>query len=105
MNRLRNQFSTLIALKSAKPRNIKKIIEHGGNELIKVLCDCSYNIIKGNVPLTKIQKKRLQRHKQTLRTLGTGKRISLKKKKLLQKGGFLGVLLKPIVEVLGNLFN
>ena len=106
MNRLRRHSSTLRALKTAKASKAKAIIQNGDEELVKVLCECSHNVLKGNVPLTTRQKTRLRRHKKTLRDLTGKRRISVdKKKKLLQKGGFLGALLGPVLGILGGLLN
>lgn len=106
MNRLRKHSSVLRVLKTAKPSIVRRIIKNGSNDLLSVLCECCHNVIKGNVPLTHFQKKRLQRHKNTLRTLANKKKLTLfKKRQLLQKGGFLGVLLGPVIKLLGNLLN
>jgi hypothetical protein len=66
---------------------------------VDCLCECADNILRGNVPLTKLQKEKLKRNKAGLRAL-TKKSFSLKQKKaFLQKGGFLGSLLAPIASV------
>jgi hypothetical protein len=63
------------------------------------------NILRGNVPLTKLQKEKLKRNKAGLRAL-TKKSVSLEKKKaILQKGGFLGSLLAPIASVVTPLLS
>ena len=74
-------------------------------EVIRTLCECALNVLKGNVPLTAHQKTKLRKHKKRLRTL-VNKKVSLKKKRsVLQTGGFLGVLLKPVLSVLGGLLG
>jgi hypothetical protein len=74
-------------------------------DLVNALCECSLNVLKGRVPLTTSQKKQLTRHKRDLRELAR-KGTSLKKKKqILQKGGFLGLLLKPALGLLGGLLG
>ena len=106
MNRLRKHSSTLKVLKTAKPIKTKAIIGNGDKELVNVLCECAHNVLKGNVPLTHHQKRKLQSHKKTLRCLSSRRKLSLvKKKKLLQKGGFLGALLGPVLGILGGLLN
>lgn len=75
----------------------KAYISEGGPGLIKAVCECALNILKGRVPLSSTQKARLKRHKKDLRTL-TRKKTSLKtKKRILQKGGFLHPLLAPLL--------
>ena len=107
MNRLQKHGSILHVLKTAKPSIVRHLIKNGSKDLLNVLCECCYNVIKGNVPLTHFQKKRLHRYKNTLRTLTTNKRkLTLsKKRQLLQKGGFLGVLLGPVIKLLGTILQ
>jgi hypothetical protein len=70
-----------------------------------VYCECSLNLLKGVVPLTPCQKRRLVRYKAHLRDLAN-KKVSRKRKRqrLNQKGGNLrSDLLPPVVGVLGSL--
>ena len=70
--------------------------------MIDCFCECAKNILKGNVPLTKRQTRALRREREGLRLLAL-KRTSLnKKKKILQKGGFLSALLTPALSILGS---
>lgn len=77
------------------------------NSLIKSVCECALNLLKGNVPITPSQKKRLAPHKRTLRRLGDQKVPLFKKRRLLvQKGdGFLSVLIPAAVSVLTSLIH
>jgi hypothetical protein len=69
-------------------------------ELVRILCECCHNVLKGNVPLSATQKRRLRRYKDSLREL-TKTRLSIKQRKaILQQGGLIGNLLAPIVPVL-----
>ena len=105
MNRLRSQSSTLHLLHKAKPSLRKAIIANGNEELIRCICDCALNILKGNAPISQQDKRRLGRHKQNLRKL-TNRRFSLKKKrKVLQSGGFLSSILTAILPVIGSLLG
>ena len=89
----------------AKPALIKAILKGASPDLIKALSECSLNVLKGNVRLTPTQKRQLARHKLGLRTLAK-KGTSLKRRRLiLQKGGFLGALIKPILGVLSGLIG
>ena len=80
------------------------IIDGTSSELIKAICECGLNCLKGNVSLTNVQKQKLNRHKQKLRLLAD-KKQSLKKKKELsvQKGGFVPLLIKPILGAITTL--
>lgn len=74
---------------------------------VKAVCECALNTLKGNVPLTPHQKKKLRAHKQLLRRLAD-RRVSLfKKKKILvqQGGGFLSVLIPAALSVLSTILH
>lgn len=77
------------------------------NSLIKSVCECALNVLKGNVPLTKRQKNKLSPYKRTLRKLGDKKVPLFKKRRLLvQKGeGFLSLLIPVAVSVLSSLIH
>lgn len=99
--RLKKNVAMLKLLAKAKPLMSKAIIGAADHELILCLCECAQNILKGNVPLSKCHLKRLQRHRKDVRALVKKHTSKLKKKKILQKGGFLPALLAPIaLEVL-----
>lgn len=102
MQRYAHEISTLA---NAKPSVRKVMIKNADNEFIKALCDCSYNILKGNVPLNKSQKIKLSRYKKDLRYLCNNS-VSLKdkKRKVIQKGGFfLPALAGPLLKIFGGL--
>ena len=83
----------------------RKLVKECDKNLIDCFCECSKNILKGNVPLKKNQLRKLRREKHSLRKLAL-KKTSLKaKRKILQKGGFLGALLTPVLTVLGSLMS
>ena len=97
---VKRQGDLLKVLGSAKPPAVKALIKSASPELVRTLCECCHNVLKGNVNITSAQKRRLRRHKTSLRTL-TRKKLSLKRRKqILQKGGFIGALLSPILSVL-----
>ena len=103
--RLRKNASTLKILSSCNPSVRRGILSDASSDLIKALDDCCKNVLHGNVPLTVYQKGRLRPYKKQLRALDK-KKISLKaRKKILQKGGFLGAVLKPVLSVLGGILG
>ena len=74
----------------------KKYIKLCGKDFIDCICECVKNLLKGNVPLNQKQLKSLRRHEQSLRKLALKKTSFAARKRILQKGGFLGYLLKPL---------
>ena len=103
--RVRSHERSHRVLNAATPNVRKELLHHCDKELIKCLCECAQNVLKGNVPLTLSQKQKLCRHKHNLRELASKKVSKKKKTAILQKGGFLGALLTPIISLLGGLFT
>ena len=88
--------ATLLALSKAPEKFRKVMIKHAPNEVINCVAECCHNVLKGNVPLSSVQKQQLHPKRQHLRNLAN-KKVSIKKKKkiLNQKGGFLPAFLLP----------
>ena len=91
----------LKVLSHCKPKIRNAILENCENDLIHIICDCVYNVVKGNVPgLTQEKVNKLARHKTSLIKLSKKVPIKEKRKILIQKsGGFLSFLL-PLVAPL-----
>lgn len=102
---LRKNIHTLKLLGKAKPAAVKAIIKSGDKALVNALCECCLNVLKGNIPLTPTQKKRLSKYKTCIRALAKKNTPLKKRKALLQKGGFIGALLPPALGLLGSLFS
>ena len=73
-------------------------------EFLDCISECAKNVVKGNVPLTNRQKTRLRRSRNELRALSVKKTSLRKKRRILQKGGFLTALLPPVLGILSSLF-
>ncbi len=84
----------------------RKLLEKGGKPLQLCLRECAINVLKGNVPLTKSQLKKLGKHKKKIRDLSQKKTSYKRRIAIEQKGGFLPLLLAPIVgSILGGLLK
>ena len=96
MDRLQKFAPTLYLLQKATPSLKRSIIEKSSTEFIRCLCDCCYNISKGNVKITLSNELKLSKHKTKFRQL-SNKKVSLKKKrKIVQTGGFLSVFVSCV---------
>ena len=101
--RVKKYPSTLRVLSRAKPKVKRIVIWKADKQFIKCLCECGKNVLKGNVPLTYRQSRCLRPYKIHLRDL-VCKKVSIKRKKIiLQKGGFIGALLRPLTKLLLSL--
>ena len=105
--RMKRSLPYLQILPEAKPKLRKLFIKNFPESVITAICECCLNMLKGVIPLTPHQKRRLAQHKTQLRALAN-KKVSRKKKKqyLNQKGGNLLVaLIPPVLGVLSGLLT
>lgn len=98
-HRFKRNVKNLQKLYKSTNQTKRKLIGNASPDLIGAICDCASNIKKGNVPLTTKHFNQLKKYQKHINTLTT--KVSQKKKKhILQQGGFLGTLLKPIAQLL-----
>jgi hypothetical protein len=105
--RVRKHLAVLQFLaKSAKPNQAKAVLKCADRDLVGCLCECIQNVAMGNVAIDKGRKKKLAKHKQCLRQiLDKGTKLKKKRKLLVQSGGFLPLLLAPIIGIAGSLIG
>lgn len=83
---------TLLLLTKSKPGAAKKILKNANRDLIKAISEIALNMLNGVVPLTSGKKKQMHRHKNSMRLIT--RRLNLgAKRKIVQRGGFIGSLL------------
>jgi hypothetical protein len=102
--RMKRSLPYLRVMGTCEPKLRKFMVNNVPAEVISAIRECSLNLLKGIVPLTPRQKRRLVRYKVHLRDLAN-KKVSRKRKRqrLNQKGGnLLSELLPPVLGVLGN---
>jgi hypothetical protein len=101
--KLKKNISYIDVLSKAKKKQRDAIIKTADNELIQCLCECALNILNGNVPLKNSDFQRLSKYKQQLRNLSDPDIHFNQKRDVLQRGGFLPLLLTPILTLAGQL--
>ena len=88
-------------LAQCDPKHCIHILKSADNELIKCICECALNVLRGNIPLEPAQKNTLRKYKKQLRQLSSNNPLT-QKRKIIQRGsGFLPFLLAPIIAALG----
>ena len=104
---MKRSLPYLQVLAKAKPKLRGLIINNVPPDVINAICECCLNLLKGVIPLSPSQKRRLARHKTHLRALAN-KKVSQKKNRryLSQKGGgaALAALIPAALGGLGSLF-
>lgn len=104
MKRIKSNYHILQVLKKATPKVRNVILKSANKELILAIIECALNVLNGQCKLPSCSRRKLFKHKNTLRHL-VDRKVSLSKKKktLVQKGGFLIPLLSSVLSVLGSL--
>lgn len=99
MASVRKHLPTLKLVQAAKPKLRKSILTHCDLDVIKTILECIQNTLRGNLPLTETETKKLKKFKTVLRKLlKTPGNLHQKRELILLNGGsFLPTLLKPIV--------
>jgi hypothetical protein len=96
----------LHVLKSAKPKLRGVILKEADKNLILAIVECALNVLNGNCKLRTCIKRKLRKHKNILRRLiDRSEKISTKKKRIIQKGGFLIPLLSAVLSGLTSLIR
>lgn len=100
----RKYIALLEALRHSDKGQRLAIVRAADKKLIRYICECALNILKGTVSLKSCQKNRLRKYKSILRKLALQKGQHKnswqgKKRVIVQKGGsFLPFLLQPILD-------
>jgi hypothetical protein len=107
MKRLKTHKHLLHVLKNATPKVRKVIIQGADDDLIKALVECVINTLNGNHKVSTGVKGKLGKFRNCLRKLSCSKvPLKVKRKILVQKGGFLGVLLTSLLSgIVGRLLE
>jgi hypothetical protein len=104
--RIKSQFHMLHVLKSAKPKLRKVILQEADRDLILAIIECVLNVLNGNCKLRTCIKHKLRKHKHFFRSLvDRAEKISAKRKRIIQKGGFLIPLLSTVLNSLTSLIR
>ena len=99
--RVERHLHTLQTLAHASASVRKSVINNASKDLVLALVECARNVVQGRVALTAGEFKRLRRYNQQLkRLLKASSTEKSKRGVLVQNGGFLGALLRPILGLL-----
>lgn len=104
-----NQTDMLKVLAHCKIKIRKAILKNADKELVDAICQCVFNMLQGNVQLTKAQKNSLSQYRHVMRKLVQKGGLKSKKQLLVQKGGFLQFLIPAaisgIATIIGSLIS
>ena len=89
----------LDALQQVEEKHRKKLIKGATTEQINTMSEVALNILQGNVPLKSHHKKKLNKHKKSLRALASkGVSVQKRKKIINQHGGMIGAAASALGE-------
>jgi len=101
--RVKKNLPVLKRLSRLGDRAKREYVQKCDKEFVNCVSECAKNVIKGNVLLNDRQMKNLRRKRNDLRELSSKKTSLRKKRRILQKGGFLTSLIPPVLAALTGL--
>lgn len=97
------EFLTLLG-KSKQGKRRKMLLEAASSDEIRAVAECALNLLKNRIKLNNNQKRKLKRHKESLRYIAhKGTNIKKKRRALQQRGGFLTSLLPLAMSAISSL--
>lgn len=101
--RLNRNITLLDLLAKATKEQRNALISTATNDQLQCICDCATNILNENIPLTSEQYKKLKRFQKHIRYIANSDDNINNKRLVIQKGGFLPILLTPILSAAASL--
>lgn len=98
--RIKKHAKVLHFLANCDKRHSNAIINEAEPDLINCFSEICHNILQGNVRLSGHQKSKLKKYKTHLRRVAGRNATAKTKKKIIQTGGFLPMLLGSLVKPL-----
>lgn len=95
--RVNKYKDTLDFLTKCDHNTAKAVIKAAKPDFICCVSDICFNILNGRVPLKASEKETLAKYKNYIRKIADKRETQKTKRQLIQKGGFLGALLKPLI--------
>ena len=106
MKRVVENLDFLKILSKCKKNMRKGIIMNADKELIYTLCECVLNLLNGNINISESEHNQLKPYKHLFRKLlNTNQNLKSKKKLIIQKGGFLEILLPAVISGLASIIS
>lgn len=106
MARIKRHADTLHYLCYCKNKKATKaIVNPAQPDLINCFSEICTNVLNGNVPLSAKEKNKLKRYKNYIREMASKSSSQKSKRRVLQKGGFIGAILKPLIGLIGPLLS
>ena len=102
-NKILNCLQELEKLSSADIKERKKLLLEFNDCVIDAISEIALNCLKGNIPLKSCDFKKLKEHQNILRIISQPNKVKYRRNILIQKGGFLNILLAPALSLIATL--
>ena len=90
-----------------RPMRRREMLKNADRQLVKCICDCANAVLMGDIPINKVEKDNLEKHKVVLRKLNDESKTTEEKKKIIvQSGGnFLLSLIPTMIGAMTAMFQ
>jgi hypothetical protein len=106
INELETSLSKLKQFYSCSKKDQKKILNNKSDtKIIQFIKDIILNLLKGNIDLSEKEKSKLQKYKYTLRKILNTKPVCKSRQIIIQKGGFLSVLIPGALTLISSILE
>jgi hypothetical protein len=103
LDEIKNQIDIIKAV--GHPKYRKAILACADKKLIKALCEIIFNVLQNNINISGNLKNRLIRQRECIRKLCDKSSFAVKKKTLIQKGGFLQYLIPAVIGGIAEIIS
>ena len=102
--RIRKNLTHLKKLLKSSPLQRRIILQTASDELILTLCEVALNTLRGTIPLTSGQYRKLEKKKNLIKLIADKKIGVLKKRQTInQQGGFILPLLSVAIPFISSI--
>jgi hypothetical protein len=98
--RIKKNMESLKTLAKASKTIQRSLLSNASKDLVMTLVQCARLILKGDVQLTERQLNALRPYELMLKRFVASRTPIKERKQLVQQGGFIGMLLKPMIPAL-----
>jgi hypothetical protein len=98
-----NCLRELEELSSANIKERKRLLSTFNDCVIDAISELALNCLKGNIPLKSCDFKKLKKYQNILRIISQPNKVTTRRNILIQKGGFLNILVGPALSLLAAL--
>jgi hypothetical protein len=102
---MKSNLGKMQKLARSKPKQRVEMLKGIDDTLVKSICECCYNVVRGNIPIKSRQLKNLHKYRKEIRDMADRHVPLRKKRRIIQKGGFLGPLFSLIAPLIGGLVS